>query len=102
LFGILKMKALIFGLLLASPPVAAWMMRADSPAVETQGIQAVSHTVPAVPASESVQIPIEVVTKGSAPKTIYVQVSNQSVPEPGVVSLLALTSLLLLRRQRVK
>lgn len=45
-------------------------------------------------------IPVEVVSKGSAPKVIYVEVAPQAIPEPGSVSLLALTGLLLMRRQR--
>lgn len=78
------------------------MMRADSPARKAPEIQTISNTLTAVPAGDSVRIPIEVVDKGSPPQVIYVQVSSQSVPEPGVVSLLALTGLLLLRRQRAK
>ena len=96
------MKTLLFGLLLASPPVAAWMLRGESPTMQTAGIQTISQTIPPSPAAGSIQVPVEVVVKGSAPKWIYVEVSNQAVPEPGVVSLLALTSLLLLRRQRGK
>ena len=45
-------------------------------------------------------VPVEVVAKGSAPKVVYVEVTPQAIPEPGCVSLLALTGLLLLRRQR--
>jgi hypothetical protein len=45
-------------------------------------------------------VPVEIVTKGGAPKWVYVQVSHQAIPEPGVIALTALASLLLLRRQR--
>ena len=38
--------------------------------------------------------PVEVIANGSAPQWVYVQVGNQAVPEPGMVSLLALTTLL--------
>jgi hypothetical protein len=93
------MKALFFGLLLASPPVAAWVLRAPDPTIESQEIQAVSSPLPA-PQSEFIQVPVEIVTKGGAPKWVYVQVSHQAIPEPGVISLTALASLLLLRRQR--
>jgi hypothetical protein len=99
LFGILKMKALFFGLLLVSPPVAAWILHAPEPALQTQEIQALP-TPRTVPQSGAIQMPVEIVTKGGAPEWVYVEVSQQSIPEPGVVSLAAMASLLLLRRQR--
>lgn len=92
------MKAVFLGLLLASPPVAAWILRGDESSLEAQMVQQVSATVAASP--EAVRLPVEVVTKGGAPQWIYVEVTNSAVPEPGVVSLLAVTSLLLLRRHR--
>jgi hypothetical protein len=99
LFGILKMKVLFFGLLLASPPVAAWILRAPEPTLQPEEIQAVS-ALQSAPQSEATQVPVEIVTKGGTSKWVYVEVSHQSIPEPGVVSLAALASLLLLRRQR--
>ncbi len=101
--GILKIKALLIGLLLASPPVAAWILRGAEPAAVTPAVQpAVSHTMVASPADGSIRIPVEVVAEGSAPQWLYVEVQSQAVPEPGVMSLVALTSLLLLRRHRKK
>lgn len=96
MFGLFKIKALLIGMLLASPPVAAWMWRGAEPATK------ITET-PAVPAIESptaVQIPVEVVAKGSASQWVYVEVPSQAIPEPGVASWMALASLMLLRRQR--
>lgn len=88
---------LLLGLLLASPPFAAWLWM-ETKAAEPQWV---ANSIPANPLSDgAVQVPIEVVAEGSAPQWVYVAVSNQAVPEPGVVSLLAIGSLLLLRRQR--
>jgi hypothetical protein len=92
------MKALFLGLLLATPAVAAWIFHGTEPAMEIRpDAPRASH---AVPAGSPVQVPVEVVAKGSQPEWVYVQVPNQAIPEPGVASLLALTSLLLLKRQR--
>ena len=93
------MKALLIGLLLASPPVAAWMLRATGADAAAAGNPVGFHTCNRHPA-RPIQIPVEIVTKGSAPRWVYVEVSHQAIPEPGVVSLMALASLLLLRRQR--
>ena len=90
------MKALLIGMLLASPPVAAWMWRGSDHAIQTADFQ--SATEPSTP--PQVQIPVEIVAKGSASEWVYVQVPNQAVPEPGVPALMTLASLLLLRRQR--
>lgn len=94
------MKVLLLGVLLASPPVAAWILHEPKPAPQIAGIQLVANTALPHAANGAVQVPVEVVTTGSAPQWVYVEVQSQSIPEPGVVSLLALTSLLLLRRQR--
>ena len=48
----------------------------------------------------AVQIPVEIVSEGSPPHWIYVEVQNPSVPEPGITSLIAVAGLLLLRRKR--
>ena len=88
---------LVLGLLLASPPLAAWLWNET----KAPDAQRVTNSIPANLRSEgAVQVPIEVVAEGSAPQWVYVEISNQAVPEPGVVSLLAIGSLLLLRRQR--
>lgn len=93
------MKALFLGLLLASPPVAAWILRAPEPAL--QSTQNESVTAPQLAAQPgAMQLPVEIVTKGGTPKWVYVEVTHQAIPEPGVISLAALASLLLLRRQR--
>lgn len=96
MFGIFKIKAVLLGLLLASPPLAAWILHeADTPArAEAVPQDAVASAEPAA------QIAVEVVAKGSSPEWVYVEVPAQAVPEPGSVMLLAVSSLLLLRRQR--
>jgi len=100
LFGLLKIKSLVWVVLLACPPVAVWVVRANGAPDPNSHIQTVSHVVSSTPAPETLQIPVEVVTEGQAPKWIYVEIQAQSIPEPGVVSLTLLASLLLLRRQR--
>lgn len=94
------MKLLLFGLLLASPPVAAWILRNDPPKLQTIENSTFASTPTTISGSQTMTIPVEVVAKGSAPKVIYVEVAPQAIPEPGSVSLLALTGLLLMRRQR--
>ena len=86
-------------MLLASPAVALWGFRSHKPLTIKPEIQAVAD---GRSSSGSVsRIPVEVIANGSAPQWVYVQVGNQAVPEPGMVSLLALTTLLVaFRRQR--
>lgn len=96
----MKMKTLMIGLLLASPPVAAWMLRAAEPAIHEPAIRPTPHAALAASNEAAVQVPIEVVTEGSAPEWVYVEVRSQTIPEPGSAALAALASLLLLRRQR--
>ncbi len=84
------------GVLLVSTPIATWMLRGAQSAVKPPEMQAVSR----VSAGVAVQVPVEVVAKGSATKLVYVEMQTQAVPEPGALSLLALSSLLLLRRKR--
>lgn len=95
MLGILKTKPLLCGLLLASTPVATWVLRAAQPAPKLPEI----HTV-STPAGNAVQVPVEVVAKGAATKLVYVEMQTQAIPEPGPFALIALSSLLLLRRQR--
>jgi len=96
------MKSLIFGLLLASPAFAVWAIRGSERTLPSTRIQPVSYPPGSPGQTEGVvRIPIEVIEKGSAPKMIYVEHTAQAVPEPGIVSLLTLTSLFLaFRRQR--
>ncbi|MEO5712444.1 MAG: PEP-CTERM sorting domain-containing protein [Luteolibacter sp.] len=98
----MKLKTLIFGLLLASPAFAVWASRSSERTVPPAQIRSVSYPPGNNSASEGVvRIPIEVIEKGSAPKMIYVEHIAQAVPEPGIISLLTLTSLFLaFRRQR--
>ena len=74
------------------------MLNQTPPATRRTEIQPVSNTA----LSENVtRVPVEVITKGSAPQWVYVSVGNQAVPEPGVISLVGLATLLLVfRRQR--
>jgi hypothetical protein len=96
-FGIFKIKSMLLGLLLALPPVAAWIMRSPDTAAVHSGPPQQETVAPAEPA---VQVPVEVVSKGSSPEWVYVEVPAQAVPEPGSVLMVTLSSLLLLRRQR--
>lgn len=95
------MKALLFGVVLASPAFAVWTLRGSEAPVSQPEVRSVSFG-PAVLRPEAVvRVPVEVIAKGSAPQWVYVEVGNQAVPEPGMLSLLALTTLLLVcRRQR--
>lgn len=95
------MKTLLLVLLVASPAVASWAWRGVEPAPVQPKTRPISYPL-TTPGSESVtKVPVEILSKGSAPEWVYIQVPGQAVPEPGMISLLALTSLLLVfRRQR--
>ncbi len=101
MFGIFKMKALLIGMFVASPAFAVWTLRGSEAPISQPEVRSVSLT-PAGPLPEAVvRVPVEVIAKGSAPQWVYVEVGSQAVPEPGIFSLLALTTLLLVaRRQR--
>ncbi len=92
------MKALLIGMFVASPAFAVWTLRGSEAPVSPPKVS----LTPAVPQQKAVvRMPVEVIAKGSAPQWVYVEVGSQAVPEPGMVSLLALTTLLLVcRRQR--
>ena len=95
------MKALLLGMLVASPALAAWICRDSEVAVSRQEITSISHHASPARSESLIRVPVEIIAKGSAPKWVYVEVAAQAVPEPGMASLLALTSLLfVLRRQR--
>jgi hypothetical protein len=97
LFEVFNIKALICGLLVASPPLAAWMLRSPESALGAD------NSPPAAMVStpdNRTRIPVEVVSKGAAPQWINVEIPVQAVPEPGILPLLLLPGLLLLHRRR--
>ena len=100
MFGVFKIKTLVFGLLLASPPVAAWMAHSR----ETRTHEPLSASATPVSVSlngrETAKIPVEVVTKGQGTQTVYVSMPVQSVPEPGLLPLGLVSALLLFHRKR--
>jgi hypothetical protein len=100
LFGFFKMKLLFLGLLLASPPLAAWMLRGSDSAPTAPQTQPVETQRAIVQGDRPLKVPVEVVSKGSEAQWVYVQVAPQAIPEPSSIALLAVGSLLLLRRQR--
>lgn len=93
MIGLLNIKTLMVGLVLASPSFAAWMIRG-----------AEANTAPSVPipaqAAMPARIAVEVHTSGEEPRLVQVQVHANSVPEPGSLVLITLTGLLALRRKR--
>lgn len=100
MFGVLKTKTLLFGLLLASPPMGAWWFHTrDTRVHEPLSASATPASVSHVP-QQSARIPVEVVTPGRGTQTVYVNMPVQSVPEPGLLPLGVVSSLLLLRRKR--
>jgi hypothetical protein len=102
LFGIFKIKVLLLGALLASPPLAAWMIRgADQKAREAGAQLQQSHPPSPVPNQAApVKVAVEVVSKGSPPQWVYVEVPAQAIPEPGSLTLVVGAGWLLLRRRR--
>ncbi len=91
------MKALLIAMLLASPPVAAWILKGADTELDSIDFQKVAENQIVTP----VRIPVEVVAHGSPSQWVYVELpSPQAVPEPGVALLLPLASLLLLHRRR--
>jgi hypothetical protein len=100
-FGIFKLKALIIGMFFASPALAMWVYRSQPAEVShSANLAGLSAFAPMVQ-EPTIRIPVEVIVSGNAPELVYVQVANQAVPEPGMVSLFALSTLLLVfRRQR--
>ncbi len=99
--GIFKIKFLGLGLLLASPPMAAWALRGGTPDTDAP---LAAHAPPAAVAPEQapMKVPVEVVTKDGKKEWVMVEFHTTAIPEPGSAALLMLSSLLLLRRQRGK
>lgn len=102
MIGLLKIKALLIGLLLASPPVAAWMISRPQPAPAV--VQAAPATPPAsleTQGSEALRIPVEVHAKGSSPEMIYVEMRPEPIPEPATLPLVLVpVAFFLMRRRR--
>jgi hypothetical protein len=96
-FGLLKIKPLIFGLLLASPALAAWAYLGGEPVQPQVSLTQVEPTL-----AKPLRIPVEVIAKGSAPKWVYVEVAPQAIPEPGFSSLLLLTGVVFIFRRTRK
>lgn len=97
--GIFKIKFLWFGLFLASPPMAAWALRGG---VETENtpVQTNIHATAASSETDRLKVPVEVVTGEGKTQWMMVEVTHEAIPEPGAAVLLAVSSLLLLRRHR--
>ena len=88
------MKPLLLGVLLASPPLAAWALRSGDEKPETTVIHQAPREVVTL-------IPVEIVAQGAAPQWVQVEVPATAVPEPGVLPLVTLPlALALLRRRR--
>ena len=81
------------GLLWAVPPIALMAFTTNHIFQEVR---------PAAPSElpPRVRVPIEVITADEKPKTIYVELDPQTIPEPSVLLLLPLSGGLLFRRQR--
>lgn len=103
MLGFFKMKILLLGAVVASPAVITWVWRGGEPSAVV-GVHPVAHVTTTVLAEPTVKVPVEVVSKGSAPQWVYVEVGGaDSVPEPGVMPLVVLPALaLVLRRRREK
>lgn len=88
-------------MLVASPAVVYRLGWSDIPSVSRPWISSVSPATALPAVAATVRMPVELIASGKSPEWIYVQVGNQAVPEPGVCSLLAVASLLVVfRRQR--
>jgi hypothetical protein len=96
----IHLKALIIGLTLASPPVAAWMLRGEKSPPVAPEMTEVLNPPQTMAGATMTKIPVEIVSNGRAPKWVYVEAPVQSIPEPGVLPLTALAAALLLRRNR--
>lgn len=98
----IHLKALLLGLALASPPLAALVLRTPPSSGSQANVVSVSHQEASEEATMRTQVQIEIRAKGSAPQWILVEAPVQSIPEPGVLPLATLAAALLLRRKRRK
>jgi hypothetical protein len=97
MFGLFNIKSLVFGLLLASPALAAWAYLGGEPAQPQVSLTQVEPTL-----ATPLRIPVEVIAKGSAPKWVYVEVAPQAIPEPGFGMLILFTGVLFIFRRTRK
>jgi hypothetical protein len=98
---VLKIKGLLFGVLLASPAVGLWVVHQAPQNASRSDIQPVSSGGADQFPEKITRVPVEVISKGSAPQWVYVSVGTQAVPEPGVTLLVGFAALVLVfRRQR--
>lgn len=96
---ILKIKTLFIGMLVASPAVAVWVMRDGKVPKQTGEMVRISCPIPSE-RTPVVKVPVEIVTPGSAPRWVYVDVGSSAVPEPGVISLVAFAGVVLAFRRK--
>ena len=73
------MKALFFGLLLASPAVAVWRIHGGESSTSRPEVRRISNTTRP---ETTVRVPVEVMAKGSPPEWIYIEVAGQALPKP--------------------
>lgn len=99
--GFLNMKILAVGVVFATPLAVSWVWRGgEASAVPAAGVRQISAKT-AVMDEPTVKVPVEVLSKGSAPQWVYVEVGPaDSVPEPGVFPLVVLPALALVMRRR--
>lgn len=91
------MKPLFFGLILASPAIAAWAYLDGEPAKQQVPLLQAARL-----SAQPLRIPVEVIAKGNAPKWVYVEVAPQAIPEPGLFSILTLTGVFVIFRRTRK
>lgn len=101
MIGFLNMKIVAVGVVFATPLAVSWVWRGgEASAAPAPGVQTVAAKTAVIP-EPTVKVPVEVVSKGSAPQWVYVEVGPaHSVPEPGVLPLVALPALALLALRR--
>ena len=72
------MKVVLFGMLVSSPAIAAWIFRSTEAATSRPEIRSISnhqHT------ESTVRVPVEVIAAGSTPEWIYIEVASQALPK---------------------